>query len=55
MTCPVSYVTPDSMAHLEYYGAWRMEGQREINCLPARRADAFVILEEETRKESANG
>ena len=43
------------MALLEYYAAWRLEGGREMNCLPARRADAFVMLEDESRKECANG
>jgi hypothetical protein len=42
------------MALLEYYAGWRLEGGRGMLCLPARMADAFAILEEETRKECAN-
>ena len=54
-TCPVSYVTPESVAYLEYYGAWQFEGRADMSCVPARRADAFMILEQETRKEASNG
>ncbi len=43
------------MADLEYFGAWRMESRREMQCLPARRADAFVILQQEMKKENADG
>jgi hypothetical protein len=53
--CPVSTITPESLAYLEQFAAWRMEGSREMSALPARRADAFVILHEEKRKEDHDG
>lgn len=53
--CPVSTITPESLAYLEQFASWRMEGCREMSNLPARRADAFVILHEETRKEGSDG
>jgi len=54
VTCPQSYLSPESRALLEYYAAWRLGGAADIHELPARRIDAFAILEEEMRKESAN-
>lgn len=53
-TCPVSYIEPCSMTLLEQHAAWRIEGHRELATLPARRADAFMVLEEEIRKENVD-
>ena len=53
--CPVSYIKPLSSTLLEEHHVWRFEGQREMLSLPARKAEAFVLLETETLKESGNG
>ncbi len=45
-------MTPESQAFLEQYAAWSIEGHRELINLPVRKAEAFVVLEEETGKES---
>lgn len=51
--CPRSAVTPESLALLESYSAWKAWGARWE--LSAREADAFGALEEELRREAANG
>jgi hypothetical protein len=53
--CPKSLVTPASLALLETYFAWKASGGDAWRELPAREADAFMVLEEEWRREVANG
>ena len=49
--CPKSYITARSLAHIEEFYAWRLTGRRELADLPARRADAFLILENQALEE----
>jgi hypothetical protein len=51
--CPRSAVTPESLALLEAYFAWKAWGVRRE--LSAREADAFGALEEEWRREVGDG
>ena len=53
--CPKSAVTPESIALLEAYFAWKAPGGGAWRELWAREADAFGALEEEWRREVANG
>jgi len=49
--CPVSYVTGDSMAWLEYFYAQEaLGGGGDLLSWPARRVDAMVVLKVEMRK-----
>jgi hypothetical protein len=47
-------MTPQSVAWLEKYFAWKFSGGGELSELPARDADAFLTLEKEWR-EASNG
>ena len=51
-SCPRSYVSADSLSWLEQYLAWRAGGGGSLIDLPARMAEAFLILEQEWREES---
>ena len=51
--CPKSYITPQSWATLEAYYAWRA-AKTPMEALPARLADAFLLLEAEASKEMAS-
>ena len=49
--CPTSYVSGESLAWIEDFGAWRLLGAGgDVAGWPARRAEAFLILEAERRK-----
>ncbi len=50
-TCPVSYVTAESLAFLQEFHAWKLLGGADLWSLPARTAGAFQILEMEWRAE----
>jgi hypothetical protein len=52
--CPKSLITPESVAMLESFFVWKAAG-RVGGELTAREADAFAALEEEWRREVANG
>jgi len=52
--CPKSLVTPQSVAWLEQFFAWKFSGGGKLSELPARDADAFLTLEKEWR-EASNG
>jgi len=49
--CPVSYVSGASLAWIEDFGAWRaLGGAVDVHEWPARRVEAFLILQTERRK-----
>ncbi len=45
--CPKSWITPESLALLEQYYAWKRLGSVDYRTLSARHADAFCTLENE--------
>jgi hypothetical protein len=49
--CPVSEITAASLSWLEEYAVWKLAGGMTLRSLPARTVDAFVVLENELRKE----
>jgi hypothetical protein len=53
--CPRSYIRAQSEAWLEAFYAWRLTGRGEIDDVPARLADAFLVLEGELMKEDTDG
>lgn len=53
--CPRSYITPQSVAWLEGFYAWRLTGRQALDELPARWADAFLVLEGELTEENSEG
>ncbi len=53
--CPVSYITPQSMAWLEEFTVRKLVGGRRLEALPAKTVDALCVLENEYRREVADG
>jgi hypothetical protein len=53
--CPRSYITAQSVAWLEAFYAWRLTGRPTLDDVPARLADAFLILEGELMEENRDG
>ena len=51
--CPKSLVTPASVEMLEGFLGWKFGGGRSLMELPAKEADAFLLLEGEWRAEAA--
>ena len=49
--CPKSLVTPGSVELLEKFLGWKFAGGGSLNEVPAKDADAFLILEGEWRAE----
>ncbi len=49
--CPKSLVTPASIERLEKFYGWKFAGGGALTDLPAKEADAFLILEGEWRAE----
>jgi hypothetical protein len=47
--CPKSVVTPESVEWVERFFSWKFSGGGGFEELPARVADAFLILEKEWR------
>jgi hypothetical protein len=54
-TCPTSFITPESIALLEEFHAWKLLGAGNVFDLPARLVEAIFILENELRAESNDG
>jgi hypothetical protein len=54
-TCPVSYITAESIALVQEFYAWKLFGGVDLYSLPARTVDGFCILEQELRLEIKNG
>jgi hypothetical protein len=50
-SCPTSYVTPESIALLEEFHAWKLIGASDMYGLPARVVEAIFVLENELRLE----
>ena len=50
--CPKSLVTPASVELLEKFFGWKFAGGGSLDELPAKEADAFLILEGEWRGEA---
>ena len=48
--CPKSLVTPQSLEWMERFFAWKFAGGGVLDGLPARDADAFLVLEKEWRE-----
>ncbi len=53
--CPRSYITAQSVAWLEAFYAWRLTGRQTLDDVPARQADAFLVLEGELMEENSDG
>jgi hypothetical protein len=53
--CPRSHITAQSVAWLEAFYAWRLTGRSGLDDVPARLADAFLILEVELMEENRDG
>lgn len=51
-SCPTSYITPESLALLEDFHAWKLMGATDIYRLPARLVEAIFVLENELRSET---
>ena len=54
-SCPVSYITAESISMLEEFYAWKLFGCRDMYELQARAAEAFYLLEMELRSEHSRG
>lgn len=50
-SCPTSYITPESIALVEEFHAWKLFGSTDWRALPARLVEAFFVLENELRSE----
>jgi hypothetical protein len=50
-SCPTSYITPESLALLDEFQAWKLIGVTDLYRLPARVVEAIFILENELRSE----
>jgi hypothetical protein len=49
--CPTWYITPESIALLEEFHAWKLFGASDLHGLPARLVEAIFLLENELRSE----
>jgi hypothetical protein len=54
-SCPTSYITPESLALLEEFNAWKLLGAGSVYDLPARLVEAIFVLESELRTTSNDG
>ncbi len=54
-SCPTSYITPESIALLEEFHAWKLLGAASVYELPARLVEAIFIVENELRAEKNDG
>jgi len=53
--CPKSFITAQSLTWLEEFFIMRQFWQPQLYDLPARQADAFLILENERKSEAHHG
>jgi len=53
--CPKSFVTPESVAHVEKFVVWKLSGGGALWGFTAREADALLTLDEEWRAELTHG
>ena len=49
--CPKSLITADEIQAVEEFRAWKLTGTPDLRTLPARVADALMVLEAEYRSE----
>jgi len=49
--CPKSLITGESLALIEAYCAWKLNGGGDYRDMSAREVEAFWVLEQELRKE----
>jgi hypothetical protein len=50
-SCPRSYISAESLSYVEAFFVWKAGGPQSLFDLPARLAEAFLILEREWRGE----
>jgi len=50
-SCPKSLITGESLALIEAYCAWKLNGGGDYRDMPVREVEAFWVLEQELRKE----
>jgi hypothetical protein len=50
-SCPVSYVTAESLVLVQEFVVWRQSEGVDLFSLPARTAEAFCILNNELKSE----
>jgi hypothetical protein len=55
MECPKSLITGQSIAWLEQFEVMKRFGRPDGRRIPARDAEAMLILEREARSEASNG
>ena len=53
--CPTSYITPASWEALERFSAWKTLGGVEPDAMPAKFADALMLLEAQWQREKESG
>jgi hypothetical protein len=53
-TCPVSYISAQSLAWLEEYAAWKALRPPALWELPAKTVEAFCLLEKEMLREASD-
>lgn len=52
--CPKSYISADSLYYLERFAVWRAFGNSQTDELPAKEAEALIILESQWKAEKQN-
>ncbi len=50
-SCPVSYVSAESLALVQEFQAWKLIGGCSVYELPSKTAEALCVLENELRAE----
>jgi hypothetical protein len=50
-SCPTSYITPESVALIEEFQAWKLIGATDMYRMPARLVETIFVLENELRSE----
>jgi hypothetical protein len=55
MTCPRSFITPESQSWIYEFQVRRRLGGSPLEQLSAREAEAFLLLEEQLADEQENG
>jgi hypothetical protein len=53
-SCPRSHITPESIALLEEFHAWKLFGACDYYRMPARLVEAIFVLENELRSENSD-
>jgi hypothetical protein len=54
-SCPKSIITAESLYFLEQFRWWKQFGIGDIRSLPAKTADALIVLEEAWQMEKQRG